>query len=182
MLGVAAMAVTRRQLPRLAPGEREPGDRPQSEQELPTPEVPIHPGNGRPARRFAHFALLHGHVCDHPSLGKTGGVTPAKFRELALALPEATEEPHFDLSSFRVRGKIFATVPPGSPTVRIFVEAHTTHAMVATDPGTYAELRWGKKLSGLAVTLRTAKVGDVRELLEEAWRRKAPKSLLRELD
>jgi hypothetical protein len=118
----------------------------------------------------------------HPELGETGAVTPDRFRELALALPEATEEPHFDLSSFRVRGKIYATVPPGSPTVRIFVDEHTTHAMVASDPGTYAELWWGKKLSGLAVTLRTAKVGDVRELLEEAWRHKAPKSLLRDLD
>jgi hypothetical protein len=108
-------------------------------------------------------------------------VTPAKLRELALALPEATEEPHFDLSSFRVRGKIFATVPPDTSTVRIFVDEHTTHAMVATDPDTYAELWWGKKLSGLAVTLRRAKVGDVRELLEEAWRRKAPNALLREL-
>lgn len=119
---------------------------------------------------------------DHPALGETAGVTPAKFRELALALPEATEQPHFELSSFRVRGKIYATVPPGSPTVRIFVDEHTTHAMVASDPGTYAELRWGKTLSGLAVTLRRATVGDVRELLEEAWRRKAPASLLRELD
>ena len=31
-------------------------------------------------------------------------------RRLALAQPEATEEPHFHLSSFRVQGKIFATV------------------------------------------------------------------------
>ncbi|MBS1756942.1 MAG: MmcQ/YjbR family DNA-binding protein [Bacteroidetes bacterium] len=31
------------------------------------------------------------------------------FRKLALAFPEATEEPHFEKTSFRVKKKIFAT-------------------------------------------------------------------------
>lgn len=31
------------------------------------------------------------------------------FRNLALSFPEATEEPHFEKTSFRVRKKIFAT-------------------------------------------------------------------------
>jgi hypothetical protein len=33
-------------------------------------------------------------------------------RRMALELPEVTEEPHFHLVSFRVHGKIFATLPP----------------------------------------------------------------------
>ena len=36
-------------------------------------------------------------------------VTSDTFRKLALSFPEATEEPHFDKTSFRVRKKIFAT-------------------------------------------------------------------------
>jgi len=36
----------------------------------------------------------------------------AEARRLALSLPEVTEQPHFDMASFRVRGKIFVTVPP----------------------------------------------------------------------
>lgn len=104
-------------------------------------------------------------------------MTPAKVRELALALPEATEEPHFDLTSFRVRGKIFATMPPDGATVRIFVDEHTTTACVAADPDVYAELRWGRKPSGLEVRLRKARVAEVRELLDESWRRRAPRSL-----
>ena len=43
--------------------------------------------------------------------GTMGGFE--RVREFALSLPGATEEPHFDMSSFRVQGKIFATVPPG---------------------------------------------------------------------
>jgi len=32
-----------------------------------------------------------------------------KFREMAMSLPESTEEPHFEKTSFRVKKKIFAT-------------------------------------------------------------------------
>jgi hypothetical protein len=34
-------------------------------------------------------------------------------RALALSLPEACEQDHHGIPSFRVRGKIFATVPDG---------------------------------------------------------------------
>ncbi len=36
-------------------------------------------------------------------------VTIDTLRELALSYPEATEEPHFEKTSFRVKKKIFAT-------------------------------------------------------------------------
>lgn len=36
-------------------------------------------------------------------------MTLADFRRMALALPETAEMPHFDLTSYRVKGKIFAT-------------------------------------------------------------------------
>ena len=32
------------------------------------------------------------------------------FRQISLSFPEATEEPHFEKTSFRVRKKIFATL------------------------------------------------------------------------
>jgi len=35
----------------------------------------------------------------------------AQARSLALSLPEATEQDHHGMPSFRVRGKIYATVP-----------------------------------------------------------------------
>lgn len=36
-------------------------------------------------------------------------VTIGLFRKIALSFPEATEEPHFGKTSFRVKKKIFAT-------------------------------------------------------------------------
>jgi YjbR len=37
-------------------------------------------------------------------------VSPATFRQLALSQPDVVELPHFDKPSFRVKGKIFATL------------------------------------------------------------------------
>jgi hypothetical protein len=99
-------------------------------------------------------------------------------RELALALPEATEEPHFDLVSFRVRGKIFATVPPDEMHLHVFVDDAETQACVAEDPEVFEPLLWGGKPRGLRVSLAGAARDRVGELLEDSWRRKAPARLI----
>jgi hypothetical protein len=39
-------------------------------------------------------------------------VTLADLRKIALALPEVSEEPHFEKTSFRVKKRIFATYDP----------------------------------------------------------------------
>jgi hypothetical protein len=98
-------------------------------------------------------------------------------RTFALSLPETTEEPHFDLSSFRVNKKIFCTVPPDGKTLRIAVGAHEVRALVAEDPAAYSVIIWGKRVVSdwVQVHLPKAKVGQVKELLEDAWRSKAPK-------
>jgi hypothetical protein len=101
-------------------------------------------------------------------------------RRLALALPGAAEEPHFDMASFRVRGKIFATVPPGGDLLHVFVDEAEVHACVAENPAAFEPLRWGQRIRGLRVRLAALPAGRVAELLEEAWRRKAPRRLLAE--
>jgi hypothetical protein len=103
-------------------------------------------------------------------------------RRIALALPGTTESPHFDLSSFRVQNKIFATVPPGDECIRIFVGDDDVKALVAEDPNAFAELWWGKKLSGVNVTLAKVNVADLEDVIETAWRRKAPKTAIAELE
>jgi hypothetical protein len=106
------------------------------------------------------------------------GVTIATVRTLALALPEAAEAPHHDMTSFRVAGKIFATVPPEGDRVHVFVDAVAVASYRAEFPEAVEELWWGKKLSGCRVILRRADRGLVRELLNESWRCRAPKRVL----
>ena len=105
----------------------------------------------------------------------------SQIRKLALALPEASEQPHFDLASFRVAGKIFATLPPDGEFLHVFVDDTQREVITAVDPKTYEPLWWGKKIAGLRVNVATAKVKDVAELLRLAWERKAPKKLLAKL-
>jgi hypothetical protein len=102
----------------------------------------------------------------------------AQLRRYALSLPEATEEPHFEYSSFRVRGKIFATVPPEADHIHLFVGEPTRQTALAAEPDFLEELRWGKKVVGLRVLLTAAKATVVNDLLREAWSSKAPKRLL----
>jgi hypothetical protein len=99
-------------------------------------------------------------------------------RKLALGLPEATDQPHHDMTSFRVRGKIFATMPPEGGRLHVFVSEDQVASYCAEFPAAVEELWWGKKLSGARVILARADRALVRELLAESWRRKAPKSLL----
>ena len=99
------------------------------------------------------------------------------MRRLALALPEATEQPHFHLCSFRVKGKIFATVAPDGSFMNVFVDDALREVMVAVDSRAYETQWWGK--SGyLHVHLEAAKAADVKTLLHAAWARRAPKKLL----
>lgn len=103
-------------------------------------------------------------------------------RRLALSMPEVTKEPHFDMTSFRVRGKIFVTVPPGGTRLHVFVDPLEVEAYVAQDPAAFEPLYWGKRVRGVRVTLADAPAASVAELIEEAWRRKAPKSLVAAFD
>jgi hypothetical protein len=100
-------------------------------------------------------------------------VNLAQARRFALSLPETTEEPHFDIASYRVRAKIFATVPE-SGTLRVFVDLPEVHAAVADDPVAFAELTWGATVRGVSITLSKAAPAQVYELLALAWARRAP--------
>ena len=108
--------------------------------------------------------------------------TIPRLRRAALALPETSEQPHFDLVSWRVRDRIFATIPPEPGRLRIFVDETEAAEMVAADPADYVEVRWGKRIAGVEAKLKAADEADVLALLESAWRRKAPKRVVTAYD
>jgi hypothetical protein len=106
----------------------------------------------------------------------------AQVRKFALSLPGVSEEPHFDLSSFRVCGKIFVTVPPGDDRIHVFVSGEELEAALDADPEVVEELPWGKKIVGVKVHLARAGVRFVEGLVRQAWLAKAPKSLAARID
>jgi hypothetical protein len=102
----------------------------------------------------------------------------AAVRTHALSLPEASEAPHFNYAAFRVRGKIFATVPPGDEHLHLFVPEEARERALAMYPEFLEKLTWGDKVVGLRAQLPTAKPAVIKALLGQAWANKAPKSLL----
>ena len=104
------------------------------------------------------------------------------IRNHALSLPKATEEPHFDLSSFRVHGKIFATITADERHLHVFIDEEDRERAIAIDAANFEKLWWGKKVMGLRVHFKQADFELVKELLTQAWRRKAPKRLLTSFD
>ena len=101
----------------------------------------------------------------------------ADLRRIAMALPEVTEEPHFDRISYRVRGKIFATVAPDAASVNVFVDEAEAKAASAASPDAVSELHWGKRRRGVTAELSATRTPAMRQLLAEAWRQHAPASL-----
>ncbi len=102
-------------------------------------------------------------------------MTLAEVRNLALALHGTTESPHFRYTSFRVRGRIYATAPRDDSELHVFVDEEDRDRMIVLHPGTYEKLGWGRKVVGLKVALGSAKAEDVQSLLQAAWLRKLGK-------
>jgi hypothetical protein len=105
-------------------------------------------------------------------------VNPAAVRRIALSLPEVTEAPHHEYASFRIRGRIFATLPPDGAYLHVFVADDEREPALALNPGFVESLRWGGHVVGVRILLAEAKPNVVRELLANAWLRKAPRRLV----
>jgi len=90
-------------------------------------------------------------------------------REFALSLPDATEEPHFHFASFRIGGKIFATMPPSDRLLHVFAPEEERIAAIAQDPEVYEELNWGKRMVGVRIVLERADQQLVEGLLRAAY-------------
>lgn len=102
-------------------------------------------------------------------------------RAIALSLPEVAESDHHGMGSYRVRGKIFATVPDDEH-VRVMADEPEILAAVAAHPDACEPYYWGKRLACVVVTLAAVEGRVLRELLLDAWNRKAPASISREFD
>ena len=74
-------------------------------------------------------------------------MTKAQARRLALALPEAAEAPHHEMWSFRVRGKIFATLGPGGEWGMVKLTPAEQAAFVRDEPDVFQPFdgAWGRR-------------------------------------
>jgi hypothetical protein len=99
-------------------------------------------------------------------------------RRLALALPEAVEQDHHGRPSFRVSGRIFATLWDPEH-MNVMLDEPGILTAVEANPDVCAEVMWGKRLAAVRVALPAADPGLLSDLLADAWEDKAPARLTR---
>jgi len=111
-------------------------------------------------------------------------VTYAKVREWVLALP-GTREVFVDRwgeQTLRCGEKIFVIGGPDSPTASVKASPADQAELIAADPMTYSVAAYVGRYGWVRVQLTTASAGELRRVVEDAWRRTAPKKLVREFD
>ena len=92
-------------------------------------------------------------------------------------MPEAYEEPHFHMASFRVAKKIFCTLHNPEPRMMLKLDPEDQHnltdgAVIEPVPGT-----WGRRGSTF-VYYERLDPQRLSDLMRLAWARVAPKRLL----
>ena len=109
-------------------------------------------------------------------------MTADEARALALSLPGAEESSHFDTPDFRVRGKIFATLP-GPDRMVVRVDPPDQAVLLTAEPATFASCpgAWGLK-GWTIVQLASVDREVLHDLLVDSWRRLVPKKVAAAFD
>jgi hypothetical protein len=100
-------------------------------------------------------------------------------RRIALALPEVEEYEHGELPAFRVRGKRFASML-GEDGINLMLGEEGIRAAAAAWPATCQVRLFGGRVAALLVAFAELPDDVVRDLVAEAWARRAPRSLVKQ--
>ena len=99
-------------------------------------------------------------------------MTADEARALALSLDGAVEQDHHGRPSFRVSGKIFATLWTDEQ-LNVMLPGDRIEQVVADEAERCEPVWWGKRLAAVRVRLPLADAALVEALLAEAWQRRA---------
>jgi hypothetical protein len=108
-------------------------------------------------------------------------MTATEFRRIALSMPEAIESAHMEHPDFRVGGKIFATLGyPDKDHGMVNLPPEEQRKFVESAPATFTPAKgaWGLRGS-TSVRLEGIDASALRRVMEIAWRKRAPKRLLK---
>jgi len=104
-------------------------------------------------------------------------VSQQQAREIALGLPETIEQDHHGRPSFRIAGKIFATLWDEDH-MNVMLDEAGILTGAQREPETCTEFWWGKRLGALHVNLDRVDPTRLADLLTDAWEGKAPSSVV----
>jgi hypothetical protein len=104
-------------------------------------------------------------------------ITQTIFRKIALSFPAAKEQDFRGRPSFRVGGKMFATLHAEEGRAVVKLSLADQSALVKSDPRKYSLMPFSY-MGFTNVQLRHVSAGEVRELVDRAWRAVAAKRMV----
>ena len=109
---------------------------------------------------------------------KRTGVAFDTVRRLALAFPGVDEGTCYGTAAFRVRGRFLARLKEDGETLVVKCGFEERDFRMLADPATFFTTDHYRGYPTVLIRLPSVKPADLEEVLEEAWRRHAPKRLL----
>jgi hypothetical protein len=109
-------------------------------------------------------------------------VTFATVRELGLALPGVEEGLSYGTPALRVRGKLIARLRADGESLVVKIDFDERELLMQADPQTFYITEHYRNYPAMLVRLAKVQVEALRELLEDAWRRAAPKRMVADYD
>jgi hypothetical protein len=106
----------------------------------------------------------------------------ATLRRLALALPDVEEGTAYGTPAWRVRKKLFARLREDQDTVAVRVDRGERELLMGAEPDVFFITDHYRAYAWVLVRLAAIPEDELAEVLEESWRRAAPKRLVRERD
>jgi hypothetical protein len=105
-------------------------------------------------------------------------ITTEQVRKAALALPETEEKPHFHLTSFRVKNKIFATIHTDKNYVMVKLTPIDQSVFCSYNKDVIFPVPggWGKK-GATFINLKKVKKAMFLDALTTGWKTTAPTKL-----
>jgi len=107
-------------------------------------------------------------------------MTFREFERMCLALPEAELRETWGEATFRVRDRIFAI--GGGTHVSVKASLDDQSGLIAMDPKTFEMAAYTGRYGWVRVRLRGLNADLGRRLVENAWRRTAPRRLIGQYD
>ncbi len=111
---------------------------------------------------------------------------PTKYletvRRVALALPGVVEGSSYGTPGFRVRAKFMARMWEDGETLVVKCGDAERDFRMQADPAAFFITDHYRGYPTVLVHLSKVRIADLRDVLEEAWRRNAPKRLVAEHD
>ena len=109
------------------------------------------------------------------------GVTPATARRLVLALPGIEEGTSYGMASFKLADKFFARLRDDDTVLVVHLRSFEDRdGLLEHEPSAFFTTDHYRNYPTVLVRLAKVKQALLKDVLADAWRRGAPKRLLKE--